>query len=145
MYVKELPIPEISSEIKQLLSSKVDSLLQLHKERESLVHQSLEVLRTEYAIDKTTQKLQNFLSLGWNEFIEELEKQHILFSLQQKDELNKWFREKQKAFQVLERKMNQIDESIDGDVYKLYHLNNKDIQVILSSNQPKNPIQTLAA
>jgi hypothetical protein len=37
----------------------------------------------------------NFLNLGWNEFIEELEKQHTLFTLQQKDELNKWFREKE--------------------------------------------------
>ena len=32
MYVKELPIPEISNEVKDLLSNKVDSLLQLHKE-----------------------------------------------------------------------------------------------------------------
>ena len=145
MYVKELPIPEISNEVKELLSNKADSLLQLHKEIEDLTHQSLEVLRTEYAIVKATQKIQNFLSLGWNEFIEELEKQHTLLSLQQKDDLNKWFRDKQKGFQTLELKIKQIDKSIDSDVYKLYHLNNKDIQVILRGVQQKNPIQTLAA
>ena len=92
-----------------------------------------------------TQKLRNFLSLGWNEFIEELEKQNSLFSLQQKDELNKWFRDKQKGFQELERQIKQIDESIDGEIYKLYQLNNKDIQVILNSIQQKNPVQSLAA
>jgi len=144
MYVKEVPIPEISDKIKDLLTSNVDSVLQLYKEREALAHQSLEVLRTEYAIVKATQKLQDFLSLGWNEFIEELEKQHTLFSLQQKDELIKWFRKKQEGFRVLERKIKQIDDSIDAEIYKLYHLNNTDIQVILSSMQQKNPIHSLA-
>lgn len=144
MYVKEVPIPEISDKIKALLTSKVDSALQLHKEREVLAQQSLEVLRTEYAIDKATQRLQNFLSLGWNEFIEELEKQHTLFTLQQKDELNKCFRKKQEDFRVLERKIKQIDDSIDTEIYKLYRLNNTDIQVILSTMQQKDPIHSLA-
>jgi type I restriction-modification system DNA methylase subunit len=131
MYVKELPIPTVSNEIKGVLSNKVASLMQLHKEREELLRQSLEVLKTEYAIRKVTQKLQNFLSLGWNEFIEELEKQHTQFSLKQKDELNTWFRSKQKGFQMLEHKIKTIDGFIDGEVYNLFLLNNSDKLIIL--------------
>lgn len=135
MYIRELPIPTVSDDIKKTLSSKVDSLLQMNKEREEQLRQALEVLKTEYAISKITKKLENFLSLGWNEFIEELEKQHSLFSLQHKDELNTWFRGKQKNFITLEQKIKNIDESINEEIYKLYELNSKDIQVILKSIQ----------
>ena len=114
MYVRELPIPTLSDEIKKSLSSKVDSLLQLHKERKELIGQALEILKTEYAIRKVTKKLENCLSLGWNEFIEELEKQHTLFSLQKKDELNIWFRGKQKTYKTLENNIKKIDDSVDA-------------------------------
>ena len=84
MYVKELHIPSVSDAMKELLSRKVESLLELYKEREEYIHQALEILKSEYAIKKITNKIESFLGMGWNEFIEELEKQHTLFSLQQK-------------------------------------------------------------
>ena len=87
---------------------------------------------------KVTKKLENCLSLGWNEFIEELEKQHTLFSLQKKDELNIWFRGKQKMYKTLENKIKKIDDLVDAEVYKLYQLTNNDMQVILKSIQHKN-------
>jgi hypothetical protein len=108
MYVKELPIPLISNDKKKLLSDKVDALLQLYKERKELMTQAVEILRTEYAIKKVTQKLENLLSLGWNEFMEELNKQQSLFSLQQKDELNTWYRGKKNAVQSIEDKIKLL-------------------------------------
>ena len=57
MYVRELPIPTLSDEIKKSLSSKVDVLLQLHKERKELIGQSLEILKTEYAIRQSHEKI----------------------------------------------------------------------------------------
>jgi len=65
MYVKETPIPSVSSDMKELLSNYVDSSLRLLKERNELLEQSLEVLKNEYAIRRISQKLENFLSLGW--------------------------------------------------------------------------------
>jgi hypothetical protein len=113
-----------------------------------MLEQSLEVLKNEYVISKVTQRLENFLSLGWNEFIEELEKQMTLFSLQKKDELNKWFRGKQQSFQKLETTLKKIDDAVDAEVYKLYYLSNNDIQIILRSlqqqNTPKNLLKTAA-
>ena len=140
LYVRELPIPTVTKDMKAILSDKVGSLLILNKERDEMLQQAIEVLKNEFAIKKFTKRLGNFLSLGWNEFIEELEKQHTLFSLNQKDELNKWFRD-----QIIEQKIKRIDESIDGDIYKLYQLSNNDIQVILRSIQRENPIIAVAA
>src|SRR5207248_1290133 len=116
MYVKELPIPNVPDNIKKSLSSEVEMLLKLHEERQGLLGQALEILKAEYAIHKVTKKLENFLSLGWNEFIEELEKQHTLFSLQKKDELNLWFRGKQKMFKTLENNIKKIDDSVDTEI-----------------------------
>jgi len=73
-----------------------------------------------------------------DEFIEDLEKQHSLFSLQQKDELNRWFREKQKHYEILEWKIKKFDDSIDAEVYKLYRLLDDDIEIILGSIQLKD-------
>ncbi len=133
MYVKEIPVPNLPSELKSVLSSEVDLLLQLYKGEQELTYQSLELLKTEYANIKITKKLENFLSLGWNEFIEELEKQKIKLSLQKKDELTKWFREKQTRFQKAEQQIKTIDESMDKEIYKIYKLSNSDIQIILNN------------
>jgi hypothetical protein len=135
MYVKEIPVPKVSTEIKDFLTQKADALLKLHNEREKQIVQALEILKAEYAIKKVTHKLNNFLSLGWNEFINEIEKQHTLFTLQKKEELNIWFRNKQESHQLLELKIKTITNSIDDEIYKLYKLNNKDIQVILKNLQ----------
>ena len=143
MTVRQIPIPQVSADIKKLLEKKVEELLLLEKERIKFSKQSLEVLVSEYTMKRLSQKLENFLSLGWNEFIEELEKQHTLFSLQKKDELNIWFRGKQKTYKTLENNIKKIDDSIDADVYKLYNLSNNDVQVILRSIQHQNTLKNL--
>jgi TaqI-like C-terminal specificity domain len=114
MYVKEFPIPDVNEEIKDRLTKLVDSLLSLNSEMCDLNQMALEIFKTEYGLTKTNQKMEKFLSLGWNEFMEVLEKQHTLFSLQQKDELNNWYRGKQKSYQSLNQQIRKIDESIDN-------------------------------
>ncbi len=138
IYVSKIPIPSLDIKMKDQLTRNVAEIFKLKGELHELNHNSLEVLREQYAIRKITQKIEQFLQLGWNEFIEELEKQHTLFSLQQKDELNKWFRGKQKSYQTLEHKIKQIEDAIDAEVYKLYRLSNDEVQVILKNIQQKN-------
>ena len=79
MTVRQIPIPQVSADIKKLLEKKVEELLLLEKERIKFSKQSLEVLVSEYTMKRLSQKLENFLSLGWNEFIEELEIHNIFF------------------------------------------------------------------
>ncbi len=80
VYVKQIPIPNVNDDVRNVLTEKVEMLLKLHSEKQELQKQALEVLRAEYKLSKTTQKLEKFLNLGWNEFIEELEKQKVRIS-----------------------------------------------------------------
>ena len=81
VYVKQIPIPNVSDDIRKVLTEKVEMLLDLNLKKQELQKQALEVLKAEYKLPKVTQKLEKFLDLGWNEFIEELEKQKVKMDL----------------------------------------------------------------
>lgn len=130
VYVRQIPIPNVPHDLRTGLTEKVEQLLTLNLEIQELQTQSLEVLRTEYALPKITQKLEKFLSVGWNEFIEELEKQKIRMDLTRKDTLNVWFRSKQIEAKKLNETVERLIKEIDACVYKLYDLNDAEIKLI---------------
>jgi tyrosyl-tRNA synthetase len=92
------------------------------------------VLKAEYMLPKVTQKLENFLDLGWNEFLEELEKQRVRMDLTKKDNLNVWFRSKQNKAIEFKKSVEKLNQEINACVYKLYNLDDADIKVIEKSN-----------
>ena len=130
VYVRQIPIPNVTHDLRTALTDKVEQLLTLNVEIQELQAQSLEVLRAEYALPKITQKLERFLSLGWDELIEELDKQKIRMNLTQKDTLNVWFRSKQNEAKKLSENVERLIKEIDASVYKLYDLNDAEIKLI---------------
>ncbi|HYT44263.1 MAG TPA: hypothetical protein VEP90_18175, partial [Methylomirabilota bacterium] len=134
VYVKQIPIPNVNDELRNVLTEKVDLLLKLKLEKQELNKQALDVLTAEYKIAKVTQKLEHFLRLGWNEFVEELEKQKVRLDLTQKDKLNMWFRSKQKTAINLNESIEKLAREIDTWVYKLYDLNESEIKLIEREN-----------
>ena len=134
MLVKQMPIPNVNDYLRNILTEKVEALLKFNLEKQELYRQALEVLRTEYKLSKSTQKIEKFLALGWNEFIEELEKQKIKLDLTQKDKLNVWFRSKQSEAKKLDEGIEQLIREIDACVYKLYNLNDAEIRLIEAVN-----------
>src|SRR5258708_7212365 len=102
--------------------------------KQELQKQALEVLKGEYKLPKITQKLEKFLDLGWNEFLEELEKQKIRMDLTQKDKLNVWFRNKQNEAIEFKKSVETLNQEIDSSVYKLYNLDDAEIRLIEKSN-----------
>lgn len=135
IYVRQIPIPNVNHDIRKTLTEKVDMLLQLNLEKQELEEQALEVLKAEYKIAKVTQKLEDFLNLGWNEVVEELEKQRVKLSLAQKDTLNTWFRDKKKAAITLTDHIVKLEREIDHCVYDLYGLNESEIKIIDAEKQ----------
>lgn len=130
MTVKQIPIPNVTDEMKAVLLEKVETLLKLNLEQQELQKQALEVLRAEYKLPKVTQKLEKFLNLGWNEFLEELEKQRIRLSMTQKDTLNIWFRDKRNVAAKLHELTENLTKEIDRYVYSLYNLDEAEIKLI---------------
>jgi type I restriction-modification system DNA methylase subunit len=129
-YLEQIPIPQVKTDLKNPLSMLVDRVLNLYSQSQELQQQALEVLRAEYNLPKITQKLGKFLSLGWNEFIEELEKQRIRIDLTQKDTLNIWFRDKQDTAKNINESLEKLQKEIDKHVYNLYQLNDAEIKLI---------------
>lgn len=134
MTVRRIPIPDVQKDYKEYLSHKVEELLNLTARRQELSIQSLEVLIAEYRVKHITSRLEEFLKLGWNEFLEELEKQRVRMSLTQKDNLNVWFRSKQYEANKLSESMEKLNQEIDACVYKLYNLDDAEIRLIEKSN-----------
>ena len=130
IYVTRIPIPNVNDDLRDVLSEKVEMLLKLNLEKQELQQQALEVLRAEYKLPKVTQKLEKFLNLGWNEFLEELEKQKIRIDLTQKDRLNIWFRDKRSAVVNLNELTEKFNKEIDSYVYNLYNLSDAEITLI---------------
>lgn len=134
VYIRQIPIPNVNGALRNVLTEKVERLLTLYSEKQELQKQALELVRAEYKLPKMTQKLENFLHLGWNEFIEELEKQKVRISLTQKDELNSWFRSKQVAAKNVHELAERLKKEIDTSVYDLYTLNEAEIKLIEREN-----------
>jgi len=134
VYVKQMPIPNVSEEMQTILTEKAEMLLKLNLEKQELNKQSLEVIQAEYKLPGVTQKLENFLLLGWNELIEELEKQKIKLDLTQKDKLNIWFRSKQSEAKKTVENMEQLTKDINMLVFRLYNLNDAEIKLIEMDN-----------
>ena len=111
-------------------TKKVEALLRLNVEKQALHQQAFEMLRAEYKLAKVTHKLETFLWLGWNELVEELEKQKIKLTLTQKDELNTWFRSKQKLALSLNEAIKTLNAEINACVYRLYNLTESEIRLI---------------
>ena len=117
------------------MTEKVEMVLDLNLKRHELQKQALEVLKAEYKLPKVTQKLEKFLDLGWNEFLEELEKQRVRLDLTKKDNLNVWFRSKHNEALEFKKSAEQLDQEIDVYVYKLYNLDDAEIRIIENSKQ----------
>lgn len=134
VYVRQLPIPTISDEVRTVLTEQVEALLKLNAEQQELQEQALELITGQYKIAKVSQKLEYFLQLGWNEFIGELEKLKVRLDFAQKDKLNAWFRSKQQAAAGIHEQIERLRREIDVRVYKLYNLDESEIQIIERDN-----------
>ena len=129
-HLSELPICKASEEQQETIASKAKSIQELIKELDKETKNSLIVISEEYKSIDVTSKLKKFYLLGWNELVEELEKQKIKLDLTRKDELNTWFRSKQKAATNIHEAIKKLDEEINACVYKLYDLNESEIKLI---------------
>ncbi|MFH0702631.1 MAG: hypothetical protein V2B14_03725 [bacterium] len=57
-------------------------------------------------------------------------RQKVKLSLKEEEELMQWFKEKQTNLLELEKQINELDKTIDNEVYRLYDLTDEEIQII---------------
>jgi len=127
--LSKFPICKTSDQAKKEITNKVNQILETTKKLFDEKSRLLEILLARLKLKQTT-NLNNFHQLGWNEFVEEIEKQKIKMDLTEEDKLNKWFNKVRKQLLKLETKIQSLEQEIDESIYKIYELNTKEVGLI---------------
>lgn len=129
----KLPIANATQEQQQNLAQKADKMIELNKQLHEGINSALELIKSEYQPKKISQNLEKFYTLGIHPFLEELEKQKVKLSLNQKEELIIWYKEKSEQLNKIKQQIDTLDKQIDQEVYKLYNLTDEEIKIIEES------------
>jgi type I restriction-modification system DNA methylase subunit len=129
--VKLLPIAEISLQNDFII--KVDLIIDLSKELKEIVNKFLNLMGSDFKLDKISKRLEDFYILNWSEFEKELNKNKIyLLGVQKDDWFDRFERFKKQALD-LKTIIDQTDKEIDRMVYVLYGLTEEEVQIVENS------------
>ncbi|HPW65871.1 MAG: Eco57I restriction-modification methylase domain-containing protein [Salinivirgaceae bacterium] len=109
---------------------KADQMLSLNKSLQEILQKFTRMLERRFEIDKIPNRLQEWHTLSFNEFLNELRKRKVKLSLAQETEWEDYFHaEKEKATTIAEQ-ISATDREIDQMVYKLYDLTDEEIEIV---------------
>ncbi len=129
-YLSKIPIKDISLDLQQPFIEKADQMLLLNKELQEVSQKFIRMLERRFEIDSIPNRLQEWHTLSYDEFLKELSKKKIKLSLAQESEWEDFFRtEKEKATAIAEQ-IATTDREIDQMVYKLYNLTEEEIEIV---------------
>jgi REP element-mobilizing transposase RayT/type I restriction-modification system DNA methylase subunit len=131
--ILEFPIKEISKQAQQPFIEKADKMLALNQELQSKSNKFLNRIKGNFEIEKISKKLSVFYDYDYKTFVLELKKQKIVLSLKQQDEWQDYFDSYKAEINQLQNIIQQTDTKIDTMVYKLYGLNEEEIDIIEKS------------
>ena len=129
-YLKSFRFPTATSEQQQSLANKSEQIIELNKQLHEGIDSALELIKSEYQPKKISQNLEKFYTLGIHPFLEELEKQKVKLSLNQKEELIEWYKDKSDYLNKIKTQIDELDNKINQEVYKLYKLTDEEIKII---------------
>lgn len=127
-----LPIVQDRSQ-EDLIAELVDKIQALEIKNSALKDAMYDFIKNEFGITLESTLGQHINLLGWNEFVEILEKKRINLDIDKKQELFSWFRARQTEFSELLSQINSINNEINQHVYRIYNLSEEDIKIIEDS------------
>ncbi len=125
-YIERLPLKYKKDGIEEL----VDELIDLYKKRISESENFLHFLEVTYSLEKPSEKLQNFSSLTFNDFLSELSKKKVKLQAKEKMELVQLFEEKSKIINYVNKDIEIRESVIDQKLYNIYNLSSEQIDYI---------------
>ena len=128
--IQSLKIPCIEKNEQQPFIELADKMLTLNSDLQTKRQRFLKRLTDNLGILKITGVLERFDELEFKQFVTELKKQKITFSLKQQDEWEEYFNEYKTACNNLAKQIQTTDKEIDRMVYSLYGLNEDEIKII---------------
>ncbi|MBC7524787.1 MAG: N-6 DNA methylase [Flavobacterium sp.] len=137
--ILEFPLPDkLSEESINYLSEKVDTILSLNKDLQSVNRKFSNYFSGQYKLEKLTKKLENWCELSFADFITELNKAIKTIGqtpFTKKDEFE-WldlFEENKTKAQTLKSQIETTEKAIDKMVYELYGLSEEEIGIVENS------------
>lgn len=131
--VKELslfPIVPIKKQEQQELVNHAEKLISINKKINDKVNKFTSNLNNNFDKINITTKIREFYKLDFIQFSKELNKQKIKITLKEREEWSDYFKQSNELINELIISSNEINIKIDFLVYKLFNLNENEINLI---------------
>jgi len=130
--VRNIPIPDISTEKQQAFIEKANIMLLKNKELFEIKEQFINVLLSKFDKISRNTKIESWHKLSFPEFSKELQKQKIKLSLPEQSEWLSYFEQEKAKADSINKVIFDTDTLIDKMVYELYGLTKDEIKIIES-------------
>jgi hypothetical protein len=130
---RDLPIPNLSYSNQESYAHKADRMLDLNKQLQEKKNKFHSRIKSNFAIEKISTKLESFHEHDFKTFVAELKKQKVSPTLKQQDEWEEYFNSYKKEINDLQAEIRKTDAEIDQMVYKLYELTEEEIRIVEGS------------
>ena len=128
--IRKLPIVEIGGLEQKPFIESAEILLSLSNKLSEVSQQFQRTLKRRFDLNNLTNRLLDWYSLSFGEFIIELRRKKIRLSLTEEAEWEDFFlTESQKALEI-KTKIDSTDKEIDQMVYELYRLTEEEIKIV---------------
>lgn len=114
---------------------RADAMIEFFKELQNKKERFISRVKTNFEIEKVTNKLDSFYDFDFKTFISELKKQKLNISLVKQDEWEEYFNSYKSEINQLQSEIEKTNKEIDRMVYELYGLTKEEIGIVENSNQ----------
>lgn len=101
----------------------------MHNKAKKIIESIVNVIEGEYKINISS-FVNHFDKFGWNSLMELLEKKKIKLNIEQKEDLQDWFKKKQNEFFSLKVNISDVENELNQKIYFLYKLKPEEIEII---------------
>lgn len=126
----KFPIRFFNVEKSKFIVQSVDSLISNNEKIVLLTNKFIELLQSDFSIIKKSKKIENWYTLEWSEFEQELKKNKITLSGTLKDDWYDRFKKLKQEAQYLKAEIDKSDYEINQNVYNLFELTENEIKFI---------------
>ncbi len=130
-YLNSFCLPVLNSAQQALLESKANLMLFLHNDFHEKMRKFLTLLKSEFGLEKMSQKLGKFYELDFDAFIKSLGIKKI--DLQKKSELFDFFEKSKQELLKIKTEINKVDQTINEIVFDLYGLTPEEQKTVLDA------------
>ena len=130
-YIRNIPVPLISSEAQQPFIALADTMLTLHQQLQEKRKKFLRSMNDNFEGLKMTTALQQFDTMDFKGLMTELKKQKIHIPVKEQEEWKDYFTERVAECQELTAQIKATDNEIDNRVFDLYGLTEEERKKVL--------------